>query len=355
MTTAITTLALPRISPRVAVQLTVERKGGHELASLFAEREALGLPTIYPDHRVHATIDDAVLANLYALGYKPNAYSENYIAISCSVINTSFEAESGDELLSNHVVDLDARRISLHQPIMALEAACAGLGETVMHWFKKVSDKDCIPGFVMGHDVAQLFCDYRLESAETDEEARESMENMGYEDPDEIEAQLPSAVRASLGGDIFLKPKRTIGLRQLPAQLKKAGFKNAPRLLQLLRKELPERCKIAKAAILDGPPTHWPWARFPVLITGQVPDAETHVIDGFLDEVENEAANNGESTDLFFVQRVALNFNNTALAPPHKDGLAVLAHLFNAWTSLDEVLTLLLDYTGAETQETTCT
>lgn len=355
MTTAITTLALPRISPRVAVQLTVERNGGHELASLFAEREALGLPTIYPDHRVHATIDDAVLANLHALGYQPNAYSENHFQICCNVINEGFEPEDGDQLLSNFVVDLPQKRISLHQPILALEAACAGLGETLMHWLNKVDHKAAIPGFVKGGDVLQLYTDYRLESAETDEEAFEHMVAMGYEDEDDIRAMVPSAVRASLGGDIFLKPKRKLTLRELPAQLKKAGFKNAERLLQLLRKELPARCQVANKAIHSGPIHRWRWDGFAVLITGESEQYAPHVINGFLDELENDHNNNGESTDLLFVQRVELNFNNTALAPPHKDGLAVLAHLFNAWTSLDEVLTLLLDYTGAETQETTCT
>lgn len=342
MTAAVSTLCLPRISKGVPSMVTGASEGGSLVASLFAEREALGLPTIYPDSKLHRDIDEVVLKNLYALGYKPNGYSERYIKIQMSAICPPYEFECGTELLSSYVVSPSDCIINLHEPIMSLEQSSPGLGETVMYWIKAITDKQCIPGFITGDSLYELFSSYRLEDAQTDEEAMEVLLENGYGQED-AETYLPSVIKASLGGDIFMQPAQKIKAGQLRKQLDKAGFKDAARLVQLLKKELPAKFAQAREALLEGPPYYWQGYNFEVLLVGgdQPMDAMTE----FIDQMDNDRASDGEPDDLLFVQRAELNLNpDGSLAEHHLDGLLVLAKLFNAWTGIEEVFSLLLDH-----------
>ncbi|ABD72094.1 hypothetical protein Rfer_4408 (plasmid) [Rhodoferax ferrireducens T118] len=342
MTAAVSTLCLPRISKGVPCIVTGESEGGSLVASLFAEREALGLPTIYPDSKVHRDIDEVVLKNLYELGYKPNGYSERYIKIQMSAICEPYEFEDGTELLSSYVVSPADCVINLHEPIMSLEQSSPGLGETVMYWIKAITDKQCIPGFVTGETLFEMFSCYRLEDAQTDEEAMELLLQNGYGKED-AETYLPSVIKASLGGEIFINPQQKIKARQLRKQLDQAGFKGAARLVQLLKKELPAKFAQARDALFKGPPHFWQAYSFDVLLVGG--DQPMDAITEFIDQMDNDRSNNGESDDLLFVQRAELNTNpDGSLAEHHLDGLLVLANIFNAWTGIEEVISLLLDH-----------
>jgi len=342
MTAAVSTLCLPRISKGVPSRVTGVSEGGSLVASLFAEREALGLPTIYPDSKVHRDIDDVLLKNLYALGYEPNAYSERYIKIQMSAICEPCEFEDGTELLSSYVVSPCDCVINLHEPIMALEKKCPGLGETVMYWIKALTDKQCIPGFVTGDALYELFSSYRLEDAETDEDAMESLLLNGYGEED-AETYLPSVIKASLGGEIFLKPQQKIKAGQLRKQLDQAGFEGAARLLQLLKRELPAKFARAREALFKGPPQYWQGYNFDVLLIGG--NQPMHAMTEFIDQMDNDRSNNGEPDDLLFVQRAELNLKpDGSLAEQHLDGLQVLAKLFNAWTGIEEAISLILDH-----------
>lgn len=340
MAAAVATLCLPVISKKVPVRHTVKTTGSTALASLFAEREALGLPTVYPDASIHSDINDVLMKNLYALGYKPNAFSERFMRIHCCVIGDPYEFESGDDLLSNYVVILDDVWIDLKAAIERLERSCLGLGETVMYWIKEASTKQCIPGFKTGATLYELFASYRLEDCENDEDALEALLINGYE-PEDAQAYLPSVVLAALGGEIFIKPKQKIKAAQLLKQLELAKFKDAARLVQLLTREMPHKFKQVRDKLFDLP-HYWEAYNFNVLITGGGNDCNP--IREFIDQMENDRASNGEPDDELFVQRVGLNIKpDGSMADRHKDGLQVMARLFNAWTCLDEVLGRLQD------------
>lgn len=342
MAAVVSTLCLPRISKKIPLSVTAKSTGSAHVASLFAEREALGLPTIYPDASVHRDIEEVLLKNLCAVGYQPNAYSERYIKISVCAINGDIDFDDGSELLNNYVVAPEAIQINLQEPITKLEGVCAGLGETVMYWIKTAMDKQCIPGFKMADTLYELFATYRLEDAETDAEAFDLLVGMGYHE-DEAKTYLPSVIKNSLGGDIFIAPKQKVKAGELLKQLKQAEFKNAARLVQLLKKELPSKFGQARDALLKGPTYYWQSYSFDVLITGGSRNHnDQNAIREFIDQMDNDRANNGESDDELFVQRVDVKLNSDgSFAHSYKDGLQVLAKLFNAWTCLEEVISLL--------------
>lgn len=340
MAAAVATLCLPQISKKVPVRHTVKTTGSAAVASLFAEREALGLPTVYPDASIHSDINDVMMKNLYALGYKPNAYSERFLGINFSVIGDPYEFESGDDLLSNYIVILDDVWIDLKEPIERLEKSCPGLGETVMYWIIEASRKHCIPGFKTSDTLYELFASYRLEECENDADALEALLINGYT-PEDAQAYLPSVVKAALGGEIFIKPKQKIKTAQLLKLLELAKFKDAARLVQLLTREMPHKFKQVREKLFELP-HRWEAYNFNVLIAGGGQHCDP--ICEFVDQMANDRASDGDPEDELFVQRVGLNFKpDGSMANRHKDGLQVMARLFNAWTCLDEVLGRLQD------------
>lgn len=341
MPAVVDTLCLPKLSAKIPVKVHSVGASTHPIASLFAEREALGLKSIAPDTKLHKSINDCVMQNLYALGYKPNASSERFLKINLCAIGDPMQFEEGTELQTNYVVKLDECRINLSEPILRLESKVAGLGETVLYWMKRNSDKHCIPGFKLGSDLFQLFKDYRLESCETDEEALSCLQDIG-DDEENIPTHLPSAVSQSLGGDLFIKPKRVLNKKDFLAGLIAAEVPNPERLVQLLTRQCAATFKKARAALDSGPAHYWTWDVFDVVVWGGDDQSKTSIT-GFLDDMDNDRCQNGESDDELFVQRVGIEYISTTDTYIAQDGLQVLAKMFNAWTCLDEILSIITE------------
>lgn len=329
-------LCIPRLSLDIPLSIV-----NHGLARLYAERQALGLPTIYPDKKVHKDLDEVIVKNLKALGFTPNRFTEKHFGFGLHLGVEPYDYDGSSQALQTHyVVTLDGGSSNFFETLEVLDQASPHLGEYIWHLIRQ-ADLDVLPGVVTPNSVYDLLSSFRLEDAENDEEAMEAMASWGYEE-DAIASMLPSALKGALGGErVFAtrKPPNTFDLRD---ELAATGLKDAEHLADLLQKRLPEAVETFKEAHDAGPPSckEYRMSSFRIMASQ---GGYSSTVDEFLSELEDDMANNGDPQDDFMVQRVGLNFKEKI--PTHKplDGLAVVAKLLNAYTVMDELVERLLD------------
>ena len=139
----------------------------------------------------------------------------------------------------------------------------------------------------------------------------------------------------------MLKPTRKLDRPRLLQELQKAGIKEAVRLCELLTRVMPQQFKKARKALFEAGPVHyWPYETYAVCLSGA--DGMQTALTEFIDQCLQDNANNGEPDDDLFVQRIDVPDEKNPRG--YRDGLATLAQIFNAWTCLDEVLSLLMDF-----------
>ena len=334
----VSTLCLPRMSTEIPVQI-----GKSVIASLFAERYALGLPTIYPDPKQHTSIKEVILKNIKALGFVPNAFSEKHFGVGLCVHSDEMDFDTNDiDLEASYVMTMDEDDINLHETTTALNKALPKLGETVWYWLKEAKIDTGLPGVSLPSDVLDLFIDYRLESAQDDQEAIECL-SQWMEDGDDIEGNLPSTLTKQLGGPQIINPRAPKTPKSLSKDLKSVGVKDGARIAEILTKELPQRIK-AITDLLRGDksiPNRGSYSLFNARLWSHKGDEPT-VLERFRQEMQDDMANNGESLDNFYVQRVGLNFKEKVPTHNAHDGLVVVARVLNALTTMDELVDRLL-------------
>jgi PRTRC genetic system protein F len=332
----VSTLCLPRLSNEIPVEVNKSA-----VTSLFAERYVLGLPTIYPDPKLHTSIKEVMLKNIKALGFTPNAFSEKHFGIGLCIDSGEMDNDSVT-METCYVLTLDDCDINLHATTTALNKAFPGLGEAIWYWMKEANISSGLPGVSLPTDVLDLFVDFKLESAQTDKEAIECLAQL-IDDSDEVESYLPSTLTKKLGGASVIRPKEPKTPKSLAKDLKSVGIKDGARIADILTKELPQRIK-AILELLRGE------GAIPHLTSYQLFNArlwahkgdEPERLQEFRREMMDDMGNNGDSLDNMFIQRVGLNLKEKV--PTHKahDGLVVVAKVLNALTTMDELIDRLL-------------
>jgi PRTRC genetic system protein F len=324
-------LCIPRLSPEIPLSIV-----NHGLARLFAERQALGLPTIYPDSKVHKDLDEVIVKNLKALGFTPNQFTEKHFGFGLHLGVEPWDYDGSDEPLQTHyVVTLDGGSANFFETLNALDTASPKLGEYLWYLIDKV-DVSSLPGVVTPTSVYDMYKSFRLEDAEDDDEALEMLASFGYEE-DAIPKMLPSAIQMEMGGDRVFKPRVPPKAFDLCKALKALGLPDAEQLSDLVLTRLPRAISSFKQADSEGPPSVDEYRMSSFRVSASK-NGYASAIDNFLSDCEDDMASNGDPQDDFLVQRVGLNFEEKK--PTHKphDGLAVVAKLLNAYTAMDELV-----------------
>ena len=325
-------LCISRIAAEVPV--TFQKSG---TAALFAERQYLGLPTVYPDATKHKSIRDVIVRNLKALGFEPNQYTEKYCRLGLHAGAEPYDYEdSGDVAIHTHyVLNVDDANLNFGPAIKALNKAQPRLGESLWYLLIESQLLSSLPGVMQPQEINSMFQDWRTESSTTDEEAREFMESNGYEE-DLILASLPSTLTKQLGGKSILKPRPPQRPKNFLADLKNAGIKDAKELSDLLTKRITKVVKAIKAARAIAPPFNQPYELFPIRVWANNGPPPSSLVD-FMDELMQHRAENGEPIDHLFLQRVGINPKSKVTTHNALDGLAFLAQLLQGYTCLDEL------------------
>ena len=323
------TLSLPDIASSVPLSVTGNVGGSneHPVTVMLSQRLSLGLPHVLPDPTKHATLQDCIIDNLKAVGYRPNAFSERVIELTLDADFDTEYLECAEQIDQAYAIYTDSKKINLFDPLNSLESHCTGLGETVMYWLNHRNKF-----FATSGDCFELFCDYRLEGCDEDEIAKEHLLDMGYGEGD-LTPWLPSYVKHSLGGSTFVKPEQRLCNEEFLSSLQQLTT-DADRLYQLLTQELPNANEKAR----NNQSNFFRQGYFDSIVIGYFREGQDMAITEVLDEEYNVSMQEGEEK-LLIIDRLSEKIDNQQII--NHDGLEMVADVLNIYTILDELITLL--------------
>lgn len=347
-----TCISLPVLSRKVPAKLRFFGEQSDALERLFKERIRHRWPLAYPDRERHANPGETVREMLQELS---GGYTESTTFITPHLVTFGepMETECGATMGEHYAVELEDNVLYLRSLILRLEGERQGLGETVLAHLSKDAGA-FIPGPFSDHDLFGLYREWRLEGCDDDDNAREHLIGMGYEEED-VTGSLPSVVSSDLGGPLFVNPKKRLTDRQLLLALNKAGVNQAKELAHVLTVEMPTARMAARSKLMPVANYYWPWEVMNIWLTGATKKRDS-AIWGFVDQVANDRAQVGDPDYAIAVDRVAAphEYHRRPRGRPVKhapvgagkaiDGLKIISLILRAWSATDRALVILHNY-----------
>ncbi len=324
-------LSLPALGRGVPRRISLGSPGATLLKWIKA-RHALGLAWHPPGDTFPASVEAWLQGMLVAAGWcKPARPLRGPWAQTIWFGETTPYGNNAPEMFLSLRFDAEER---FYLPRMhRMHAAVPGLSS----WILAQLGATFVPGLTLPEQIFDCYVDYRLGGYSDDEGAAHFLVEEFEYDESSISDMLPSVVKATLGGDVFVYPAghscyaESPTIYRLVADLTRAGVKNAQRLAELLLKDLPTTS--AKADSWRNRPASTSLTNAAMVFVGELdPGSATYQ---FLDELYQGDMGDGEE------DRGEVNIEPAKTADPLDDELCQAAALLNMWQVIGEILNLL--------------